>query len=278
MPLCKHWLVRSSGRGLCGATTVTACVGMTLAWQHNVNVLLVHMKQRGQSVEALFPSSVISMPVAGASLQTPNGWSSLLRLYEHRQLDADLFVNCTVQVMHRLDIIPGFEGDESKLRIDLMSKVMEMAGKHYDIVLWDIDEQDMAVTEIDNVNAGLGFAGTLIVLPQVRRLIEGVFRTQKMNASAYVLGMYDADVRLNSANVQRKYKLSTPLFTVPYSTAYRNAADEGRLLAWFMHQSMQHGRGKRSSFIAEQQRLSQFIMDESGFHRQSGAKGRELSG
>ncbi|MBN3527465.1 ABC transporter permease [Paenibacillus apiarius] len=278
MQLCKHWLIRSSGRGLCGATAVTACAGMTLAWHHNVNVLLVHMKEKGQSVEALFPSSIMPMAVADEPLKIPNGWRSLLRLYEHRQLDAKLFVSCAVQVMNRLDIIPGFEGGDNRLRIDLMSKVMETAGKCYDIVLWDVDEQDAAAAEIHNANGGSGFAGTIIVLPQVRRLLEEVFRMRQMNASAYVLGMYDAAARLNSANVKRQYKLSEPLFTMPYSAAYRNAADEKRLLAWFMHLSMQHKRGKRSLFMAEQQRLARFIMDESGFHRQSGAKGREMPG
>ncbi len=124
---------------MCGGTSLTACLGMTLAWRWQLRVLLIHAEQRGRGLEALLPK-----PEAASSIHyrtTPNGWSNLLRMLEHQQAEDDLLVPFTTPVMRNLDMLPGFDDEHerstgrAKLR-QWIQRIMRLAEKRYDIVLW----------------------------------------------------------------------------------------------------------------------------------------------
>ncbi|WP_246873790.1 ABC transporter permease [Paenibacillus dendritiformis] len=263
MPLCKHWMIRSAGRGMCGGTSLTACLGMTLAWRSRLRVLLIHAEQRGRGLEAILPK-----PEAASSIRyraTPNGWSNLVRMLEHQQAEDDMFVSFTAPVMRNLDLLPGFDDDHVRSYGGLklgqwIPRIMELAEKRYDIVLWDAGE-DMGQV------VGVRAHGTLVVASQQRSSLEAAFRYEGSPASAFILGMYDGAIRQNDVRVRRHYKPMAPLFLVPYSAGFRNAADEGKLLSWYIQQLI---RLPRNGFADYHSKLADWLMSESGAIARSG--------
>lgn len=242
---------------------MTACLGMTLAWRYQLRVLLIHAEQRGRGLEALLPK-----PEAASSAHyrsTPNGWSNLLRMLEHRQAEDDVFVSFTAPVMRNLDMLPGFDSEQerpsagAKLR-PWIPRIMRLAEKRYDIVLWDAGggDDDMAQA------VGARAHGTLIVASQQRSMLEAAFHEEGSPASAYILGMYDDDIRQNDVQIRRQYKPGAPVFIIPYSAGFRNAADEGRLLAWYMRQLMKSQRKRRNGFADHHKKLAEWLVSESG--------------
>lgn len=273
MSLCKHWMISSTGRGMAGGSTVAACTAISLAWQYRMSVLLIHVKSRGEGVERLFPPAIELVGEAGIGgrLTTPNGWSALARMLRHHQVDEESISTYMTSVMSRLDILPGYESGKMNemLNDDLILHVQRLVSKRYDFVLWDMNEQDFMSLKL----AGkMHMHGTIAVISQVRSEIHNTMENMSKKATAFVIGQYDTDVRLNPMNVKRMYFLHQPIFTMPYSSAYRNAADDRMLIDWYLRQSLRHDRGKRSPFISEHEKLSRYILEESGYHHGTSRK------
>lgn len=254
---------------MCGGTSLTACLGMTLAWRCQLRVLLIHAEQRGRGLEAL-----LAKPEAASSIlyrATPNGWSNLLRMLEHQQAEDDMFVSFTAPVMRNLDMLPGFDDEHerayagAKLR-QWIPRIMRLAEKRYDIVLWDAGGEDDDMSQAVGARAH----GTLLVASQQRSTLEAAFRDRGSSASAYILGMYDDDIRQNDVRIRRQYKPEAPLFIIPYSAGFRNAADEGKLLAWYIQQLMKPQRIQRNGFADHHKKLAEWLMSESGAIARSG--------
>lgn len=267
MPLCKHWMISSTGRGMAGGSTVAACTAISLAWQYRMNVLLIHVKGRGEGVERLFPPAndfVIEAGIGGR-LTTPNGWSALARMLRHHQIEEESVSTYMTSVMSRLDILPGYESGkmEDALNDDLILHVQRLVSKRYDLVLWDMNEQDFISLSL----AGkMHMHGTIAVISQVRSEIHDAMENMTKRADAFVIGQYDTNVKLNPINVKRMYFLNQPVFTMPYSSDYRNAADERMLIDWYLRQYLRHERGNRSLFISEHEKISRYILEESGYN------------
>ncbi|WP_374018813.1 ABC transporter permease [Paenibacillus thiaminolyticus] len=242
---------------------MTACLGMTLAWRWHARVLLIHAEQRGRGLEALLPK-----PEAASSIHyrtTPNGWSNLLRMLEHQQAEDNLLVPFTTPVMRNLDMLPGFDDEQerstgrAKLR-HWIPRIMRLAEKRYDIVLWDAGGEDDDMAQ----SVGARAHGTLLVASQQRSSLDAAFRDRGSPASAYILGMYDDDIRQNDVRIRRQYRTEAPVFMIPYSAGFRNAADEGRLLAWYIQQLMKPQRKQRNGFAYHHKKLAEWLMAESG--------------
>ncbi|WP_289355747.1 hypothetical protein [Paenibacillus sp. S-12] len=267
MPLCKHWMISSTGRGMAGGSTVAACTAISLAWQFRINVLLIHAKGRGEGVERLFPPSIDLVGEAGIGgrLTTPNGWSALVRMLKNHQVDEESISTYMTSVMSRLDILPGYESGEMEdmLNADLILHVQRLVSKRYDLVLWDINEQDFISLKL---TGNMHLHGTIAVISQVRSEIHNAMENISKRADAFVIGQYDTNVRLNPINVKRMYFLHQPIFAMPYSSAYRNAADDRMLIDWYLRQSLRQDRGKRSPFISEHEKLCRYILEVSGYH------------
>ncbi|MBG9792701.1 permease component [Paenibacillus dendritiformis] len=247
---------------------MTACLGITLAWRFRLRVLLIHAEQRGRGLEALLPK-----PEAAPSTHyraTPNGWGNLLRLLEHQQAEDDLFVSFTVPVMRNLDMLPGFDDEHERSSggarlCQWLPRIMRLAEKRYDIVLWDAggENDDMAQA------VGARAHGALVVASQQRSSLEAAF-LEGSPASAYILGMYDDEIRQNDVRIRRQYRPMAPVFIIPYSAGFRNAADDGMLLAWYIRQLMKPHRNQRNGFADHHNKLAEWIMSESGAIARSG--------
>lgn len=268
MSLCKHWMISSIGRGMAGGTTVAACTAISLAWHFRMKVLLIHVKGRGEGVEKLFPPAIDVMRQAGAGgrLITPNGWSALARMLRHHQVGEESISSYMISVMSRLDILPGYDSEEmgDTLHEHLLLHVQRLVSKRYDLVLWDMNEQDITALKLIGK---MNMQGTIAVLPQNRSEIHISMEKAGKSADAFVIGQYDADVKVNPMNVKRMYSLHQPFFTMPYAAAYRNAADDRMVMDWYLRQSQRHERGKRCPFILENMKLSKYILEESGYHQ-----------
>lgn len=227
-------------------------------------------KQRGRGLEALLPK-----PEAASSIRyraTPNGWSHLLRMMEHQQAEDDMFTSFTAPIMRNLDIMPGFDADHNRspgganLR-QWIPRIMKLAEKRYDIVLWDPGGENGHMAQA----VGALVHGTLVVASQQRSSLEAAFSDGGSPASAYILGMYDDDIRQNEVRIRRQYRPMAPLFIIPYSAGYRNAADEGKLLAWYIQQLMKPQRNRRNGFADHHNKLADWLMSESGAIARSGS-------
>lgn len=254
---------------MCGSTSLMACLGMTIAWCCQLRVLLIHTDQRGGGLEALLPK-----PEAASSIHyraTPNGWSNFLRMLEHQQVEDELFVSFTAPVMRNLDMLTGFDVVHERLSgrarlCQWIPRIMRLAEKRYDIVLWDAGREDEEMVQA----VGARVHGTLLVASQQRPSLEASFCDRGSPVSAYILGMYDDDIRQNDVRIRRQYKPEVPLFIIPHSAAFRNAADDGKLLAWYIQQLMKPQRKQRNGFADQHKKLAKWLMSESGAIARSG--------
>ncbi|UHA73105.1 hypothetical protein [Paenibacillus sp. 481] len=310
---CKNWVVTPGVHGCTGVTSITACLGMILAWQFGFKVLIAHLGRRGDGVEEMFAGHQPeldmnhfneSSSVNPSSTLLPNGWDALQRLAVHGRLNPSLLISCTIPVMRNLDILPGY--DDSSLEAatatlnmtathqqtqQTIAALLEQGALHYDIVLWADNvrmqgsyaggpKANKRVAELIHNDVRSHLLHQIVVLPQQKALIEQALVDQgRQGASAYVIGAYDEMARWNIANVRRKFKLPQPIFAMPYVTAYRNAHEDGNMTTWFIRQCQLYEKGKESALVKHMLRLAQYVMQESGMNeRPAWTEGRDRSG
>ncbi len=169
-----------------------------------------------------------------------NGIEGLAKAIISNKASPEIITNYTKIIFkNRLEVLPGIKSEdyeEYKRLKPVYADIIRTANQYYDLIFVDVNKglDDETTREI------LKLSDLIVVnITQRLRLIndyielkkEG-FLAQKKN-TLLLVGRYDRYSKYNSKNMAR-YIGEREVFTVPYSTLFFEAANEGKVADFFL--------------------------------------------
>ena len=195
-----------------------------------------------------------------------NGIEGLAKAIISNKASPEIITNYTKIIFkNRLEVLPGIKSEdyeEYKRLKPVYADIIRTANKYYDLIFVDVNKglDDETTREI------LKLSDLIVVnITQRLRLIndyielkkEG-FLAQKKN-TLLLVGRYDRYSKYNSKNMAR-YIGEREVFTVPYSTLFFEAANEGKVADFFLRFRKIDENDRNAIFISEIKKVSSKIL------------------
>ncbi len=195
-----------------------------------------------------------------------NGIEGLAKAIISNKASPEIITNYTKIIFkNRLEVLPGIKSEdyeEYKRLKPVYADIIRTANQYYDLIFVDVNKglDDETTREI------LKLSDLIVVnITQRLRLIndyielkkEG-FLAQKKN-TLLLVGRYDRYSKYNSKNMAR-YIGEREVFTVPYSTLFFEAANEGKVADFFLRFRKIDENDRNAIFISEIKKVSSKIL------------------
>ena len=195
-----------------------------------------------------------------------NGIEGLAKAIISNKASPEIITNYTKIIFkNRLEVLPGIKSEdyeEYKRLKPVYADIIRTANQYYDLIFVDVNKglDDETTREI------LKLSDLIVVnITQRLRLIndyielkkEG-FLAQKKN-TLLLVGRYERYSKYNSKNMAR-YIGEREVFTVPYSTLFFEAANEGKVADFFLRFRKIDENDRNAIFISEIKKVSSKIL------------------
>lgn len=258
----------SPNHGQTGTTTTAMTMASMIAIHNNYKVLIGHSHFERSTMERCLLPKQRNEDQDMLSF-SDNGLDALRRLAKNSRLSPDMISNYTTPLMagNRLDMLQGIAGfntvDEEE-DIHLIRKIFIQSKAAYDLVMVDVHSgttKELTKKLLEDADM------VVVCLNQNLWLLEDFFGDAFVALMLsgknvlYHLCRYDGDSKYNAKNLSRLFEM-TPMMVTPYWPEMMDAANNGRLLDFFMRHS---GSTKRDRFYPYIQRISQsmdILIDE----------------
>ena len=195
-----------------------------------------------------------------------NGIEGLAKAIISNKASPEIITNYTKIIFkNRLEVLPGIKSEdyeEYKRLKPVYADIIRTTNQYYDLIFVDVNKglDDETTREI------LKLSDLIVVnITQRLRLIndyielkkEG-FLAQKKN-TLLLVGRYDRYSKYSSKNMAR-YIGEREVFTVPYSTLFFEAANEGKVADFFLRFRKIDENDRNAIFISEIKKVSNKII------------------
>lgn len=241
-----------------GAAEMAASCAICMALTDPGRVLLFNEEPSGTGVETGFFRREISRFLA-PSPAVETGRKALLRMAANHRLTKANFIDYTHPILKgRMDLVrgglpdgePGSAVDENK-----MDSIYRVADQVYDWIFTRSlsnplsnqgssqarESQEIRITVLRQNRTELEqfFEGTAVSTGEEPSLVDMI-----------VLDHYDPFSRWSAGNIRRRFSCAVPMYTVPYSTAFRDAWNDAELLRNMrLHRLMASGKPDRQGTL-----------------------------
>lgn len=247
-----------------GTTYSSIAFAVQSAIQHNLKILLISTSLDNSTIKECFwkekgkkffggnTKTVDTSGVEGLELLMRGGKISPNRIPEYTR----------VLLRDRLEVLEGVENQNVGLYEKIKEKysqIIATANEYYNLVVVDLDKGlgEKIQQEIINISD--------IVVPVITQKMKDVQRIQeiieknetlKKDNTVITLGRYMDDSKYNAKNITRSLLRTRDLVnTVPYSTLFFEAAQEGRVIDLFFDFMKIKEKDENYKFVQELNRL-----------------------
>jgi hypothetical protein len=254
----------STVHGQSGTTANTVALASMFALDYPYRSLLTHTQLIYSTLESLYSKGQRAKGFEDA------GMDALERLVKSNLLKADAVADYTDTIYkNRLDLLFGSEQKREAEETDQILRTILQVAKNYYDVLW-IDAHSgtkNATTRILLKDADL----VVVNLPQNRYVIErfmsGEDFPEELKDKPYIvlISKYDDSSAYSLKNIKRSHKVKVPIFSVPYATGYKDAANQSTVTQYFQR-LLQVKKGDASfPLVHSLRRINVNIMKQLGY-------------
>lgn len=195
-----------------------------------------------------------------------NGVEGLSQAIASNKVSPEIVTNYTKIVFkNRLDVLPGIQTDnyqEYEKTLGIYKEILKTANQFYDLIFIDLNKgldkpvtrEILAMSDIIVVN----LTQRLKIINDYMALKEEEEIFNKKNI-ILLIGRYDRFSKYNSKNISR-YMGEKEIYTVPYSTLFFEAANEGKVADFFLRYRNLDEGDRNALFISEVKRAADRIV------------------
>lgn len=250
----------------CGTTSGAVALATQVAIDHNIKVLLISTSFNDRLIRDSFwkerKKSTFGLFTNNNSALDNNGIEGLDRVIRSNKVSPEIIKDYTQVVLtDRFEILLGLE--ESRGQYDLLkerySQIISLAGKYYDLVIVDLDNNVGQQTVIDILN------DSDIIISMVSQRAKQIEKIQEMiNKSVLLkkektivtLGRYMPNTKYNIKNISRNLlKTRDMVNTIPYNDLFFEATQEAMVIDLFLNFTKLKERDVNYFFVQELKRL-----------------------
>ena len=263
MAIITFW---SNGKEETAKTLSISAIATHMAIEHNFRILELSTNYNDTTLETCYweQPKQTNMNIVGLGA----GVEGLAQAVASHRATPEVITNYTKIVFkNRLEVLPGIKtSDYSEYeRIKSVYKeILKTANKYYDLIFVDLNKG------IDNVDTKeiLEMSDIVVVcITQRLKIINEYMQIKekeplfKKNNTMLLVGRYDRYSKYNSKNLAR-YIGEKEIFTVPYSTLYFEAANEGKVADFFLRYRNLDEFDSNAIFISEIKNTAEKIIEK----------------
>ncbi len=250
----------------CGTTSGAVALATQVAIDHNIKVLLISTSFNDRLIRDSFwkerKKSTFGLFTNNNSALDNNGIEGLDRVIRSNKVSPEIIKDYTQVVLtDRFEILLGLE--ESRGQYDLLkerySQIISLAGKYYDLVIVDLDNNVGQQTVIDILN------DSDIIISMVSQRAKQIEKIQEMinkrvllkkEKTIVTLGRYMPNTKYNIKNISRNLlKTRDMVNTIPYNDLFFEATQEATVIDLFLNFTKLKERDVNYFFVQELKRL-----------------------
>ena len=261
MAIITFW---SNGKEETAKTLSISAIATHMAIEHNYRILEISTNYNDTTLETCYweEQKQTKKTVVGLG----SGVEGLAQAIASNKASPEVITNYTKIVFkNRLEILPGIKTDNyqeyAKIR-PVYKEILKTANRYYDLIFVDLNkgldtEDTREILEMSDI--------VIVCLTQRLKIInnyielkekEAIFRK---NNVLLLIGRYDRFSKYNSKNVGR-YIGEKEIFTVPYSTLFFEAANEGKVADFFLRYRNLDENDRNALFISEVKKAAEKII------------------
>lgn len=254
----------------CGTTSSAVALATQVAIEHNIKVLLITTSFNDRLIKDSFwiekKKSSFGLFSNNKSELENNGIEGLDRVIRSNKVSPEIIKDYTQVVLTgRLEVLLGLQGNRGQYDLlkERYSQIINLAGKYYDLVIVDLDNNVGEQTCIDILKS------TDIVVSMVSQRAKQIESAKDKIESNSILnkdntiitiGRYMENTKYNIKNISRSVLKSKDLVnTVPYNNLFFEATQEGKVIDLFLNLTKIKERDENYFFLQEIKRLYQSI-------------------
>ena len=250
----------------CGTTSGAVALATQVAIDHNIKVLLVSTSFNDRLIKDSFwkerKKSTFGLFTNNNSALDNNGIEGLDRVIRSNKVSPEIIKDYTQVVLtDRFEILLGLE--ESRGQYDLLkerySQIISLAGKYYDLVIVDLDNNVGQQTVIDILNdSDIIISMVSQRAKQIEKILEMINKREllKKEKTIVTLGRYMPNTKYNIKNISRNLlKTRDMVNTIPYNDLFFEATQEATVIDLFLNFTKLKERDVNYFFVQELKRL-----------------------
>jgi len=250
----------------CGTTSGAVALATQVAIDHNIKVLLVSTSFNDRLIKDSFwkerKKSTFGLFTNNNSALDNNGIEGLDRVIRSNKVSPEIIKDYTQVVLtDRFEILLGLE--ESRGQYDLLkerySQIISLAGKYYDLVIVDLDNNVGQQTVIDILNdSDIIISMVSQRAKQIEKILEMINKREllKKEKTIVTLGRYMPNTKYNIKNISRNLlKTRDMVNTIPYNDLFFEATQEAMVIDLFLNFTKLKERDVNYFFVQELKRL-----------------------
>lgn len=262
MPIITFW---SNGKEETAKTLSLTAIATYMAIEHNYKILMLSTNYNDTTLENCFwqeNRNVQKTHLVGLG----SGIEELAKAIVSNKASPEIITNYTKIVFkNRLEILPGIKTSnyqEYEKINPVYSEILKTANRYYDLIFVDLNKGldkeatreilEMSDLVIVNLTQRLKLINEYMDLKQNERLF-------KKNNVMLLIGRFDRYSKYSSKNIGR-YIGEKEIYTVPYSTLFFEAANEGKVDDFFLRYRKIDENDRNAIFITEIKRVSEKII------------------
>ena len=262
MAIITFW---SSGKEETAKTLSVSAIATYMAIERNMKILAMSTNYNDTTLETCYwkqQEDVNKKHMVGLG----NGIEELARAIMSNKASPEVMTNYTKIILkNHLEVLPSIRTDDyqeyEKLK-PVYKDILKNANRYYDLIFVDLNKgQDAEITKdilemsdliIVNLTQRLKLINDYIKL----REEEALFRQKNV---LLLFGRYDKYSKYNQKNISR-YMKEKEIYTIPYSTLFFEAANEGDVPDFFFKFRKVNENDRNGLFISEVKRVSEKII------------------
>ena len=261
----------SIGHGT-GVTSSVAAIASIIGSEYRIRTLVSQPQGEECTLERGFSRSINTYS-RDLATDAGTGLDALVRLARSGKLERETVKNNALLIERdRLDLLSGSER-MNRLQFEnaggLIGNIYANARNYYDCILLDI----RSGTDSPAAARALAEADLIVVcLTQNADMLERYFNRngwpEELHGKKQLLlfSGYDPRSKYKAANILRKYGRREPALTVPYSSDFRDAINDGDIKGFMARSRSVDRRHDNYPFMLEVRRTAEKLLEEIGIN------------
>jgi MinD-like ATPase involved in chromosome partitioning or flagellar assembly len=266
MSIITFW---SNGKEETAKTLSISAIATYMAIEHNFKILLLSTNYNDTTLENCYWEESKNQTKANI-IGLGSGIEELSKAIVSNKASPEVITNYTKIVFkNRLEVLPGIKTgnyDEYEKIRPVYKEILKTADKYYDLIFVDLNKglESDATREILEMSDLI-----LINITQRLKTIDAYIelklkeRLFKKDNTLLLIGRYDRFSKYSSKNIARyisKYFTQKEVYTIPYSTLFFEAANEGKVADFFLRFRKIDEADRNALFISEVKKVSTRIL------------------